>query len=403
MPLVTIARARRVVASALSASLVAFASGVSQGTVRVHADQPPAWGEHVTLRRVVQVGDGGGSPPFAVSSVERIATRPDGAFYAYDRTNTQIWKFDADGTLIGRLGRMGSDADDEYLKVGGLDVVGDTLVVLDPRRNRITLFGSHGGVSQVTNFKKALNWGYSFHMVDSARLAYLPIAAPVGPDGGDRFLFLRVRLDGSVVDTLDPGRFPKPTRGFALDTPEGDRGSFGTWGDAQIWPSGGLLVVPRNDAYAFELRGSGGTVIQVSKSYTPVTLTRDERAEWLAWSSYMASREHLSRPTPIPTRKPAFRDVETDRFGRVWVQLYARAERRRATPRSAGDRRPLLTWHERNVYDVFSPKGEYLARITLPTNSRLMAIGESRVWLITTNPSGPTTLGVYDIVRGERP
>ena len=51
----------------------------------------------------------------------------------------------------------------------------------------------------------------------------------------------------------------------------------------------------------------------------------------------------------------------------------------RVPPRPPGDRRPLLTWKERNTFDVFSSTGAYLGRVQLPAESILLAIRDNRL------------------------
>ena len=74
------------------------------------------------------------------------------------------------------------------------------------------------------------------------------------------------------------------------------------------------------------------------------------------------------------------------------------AEKRPIPPRKPGDQRPLLTWRERNTFDLFDgASGGYIGRIAFPYATEFMASRGDRVWLREEGESGEQLIGVYDL------
>jgi hypothetical protein len=144
---------------------------------------------------------------------------------------------------------------------------------------------------------------------------------------------------------------------------------------------------------------SRGAAYIVEREARALPLADAERAEWQAWARYMATRPgQPPRPeVEIPRTKPIIRELFADTEGRLWVNLYTRAARRTISPRPAGDARPLLTWREHNVYDVFDERGRYLGRVELPPASQLLAVSGNHLWLGVETEDGEPILSRYQL------
>jgi hypothetical protein len=135
-----------------------------------------------------------------------------------------------------------------------------------------------------------------------------------------------------------------------------------------------------------------------------VPLLAEERAEWesimddveRAVRSRPASPRVITTPfrrIPIPPVKPAMRSVEVDAAGRIWVNVYVQAEKRPESGGSSTSRK--LTWRERSVYDVFGGRGDYLGRIRLEPQSRLLGSAGSTLWVSTVNANDEPLVVAY--------
>lgn len=83
--------------------------------------------------------------------------------------------------------------------------------------------------------------------------------------------------------------------------------------------------------------------------------------------------------------------------------MHVGAEQRPIPPRPPGDLRPLLTWRERNTYDLFdSHTGAYIGRVAFPYATQLMATQGDRVWLAEEGASGEQRIGVYELRAASR-
>jgi streptogramin lyase len=173
---------------------------------------------------------------------------------------------------------------------------------------------------------------------------------------------------GEVLETL-----PVPSQGpgagsWVLSAPEGYMWPFIEKVSSDLSPEG-YLVTGSNQDYAFEFLHRDGTVLRVERGWEPVPLNREERSEWEQWGQYLADRRRPGAPeinSSIPGMKPAYRQLEVDADGRVWVDRYVEAVHRDRPPREAGDERPLLTWFEPRTFDVFEATGEFLGTVVLP-------------------------------------
>src|SRR5690606_13071445 len=100
-------------------------------------------------------------------------------------------------------------------------------------------------------------------------------------------------------------------------------------------------------------------------------------------------------PRPLPSRKPLVRNLLGDPAGRVWLEVYAKAEERAPTPRRPGDSRPQLTLRDATTYEVFAADGTYLGRIALPPESQVLGITPTRLWVFQRGPDDEERVAAY--------
>ncbi len=364
--------------------------------------------DSITAELAFRIGELDGAPEFAFGDVIAIAARHDGAFYVCDRNDTSIRLYDARGGFVRAIGRRGAGPA-EYSLCYFLSIVGDSVLwVGDLYNGRFVGFGLDGTDAGVVRGGEYSN--------------------PQRVDQQGRFWWMRIRVDRAVgadwqvhtitdrsltpIDSLRvPPRFfgssrPRP---FALSTSEGMYLSVPKDTLWSIAPDDALL---RAFPTEYRVRRTGGSrpPLEVGRAYTPVRHEPAEHAEWDAWRAYNDENSRAAnggRPVvhdPIPDTKPFLRALLGDDLGRIWVQVHVRAEKRDIPPRPAGNRRPLLTWRERNTFDLFDGgSGGFIGRVAFPYATELMTIRGDRVWLREEGESGEQLIGVYDLRPAARP
>lgn len=366
---------------------VAFAS--------IQSQQNP---KPLTLTAEVRIGQADGPPEYAFGRLGYMAVTSKGSFFLLDFSDTQIRRYDASGRFVGLVGRSGAGPG-EYRQVLGMAVLGDSiLLVYDPSNRRIAVFDTSGAFRRFIAVQRGTFFGLKVFFLDQAGMVYIRTAVLNAPREGSGIptQYLKMALDGTIRDSISlPSEGPNGP--FVLITSDGARWSFPNQNVFALLPTGDL-VTANTGTYRFDLRTHQLGSHTVERSFSPISITGEERAEWEAYARNIASRS--SPPSPvaeIPRVKPAFRDIFADPSGRIWVNVYTKAEKRNISPRPAGDKRPLLTMREVNVYDLFDLRGRYLGQLSLPPQSLIMAVSGDRVWVRTEAPGGEYILTRYRI------
>jgi hypothetical protein len=384
---------------ATSAVVPSTLAAMPQDTIHKRVDTATAaWGQNVPLVAELSIGQLKGPPEYVLGSVGMVAVRRSGAFVTFDARDSQIRRYDARGVFLGTAGRSGNGPG-EFEQVGGMAFHGDSLLVIfDPGNARISFFDLAGKFRRSTNLARAGFFLGRFNFqVDTAGLISLVVAVPGGPvEGpGSRAQWIRFRADGRMLDSiLIPSEGPQAPSTFAVSTSDGTLDPFFAAPFAALTPVGGL-VWGNSGTFRFAVKPPKGPVMVVERNWRPVPLEGKEFAEWTAFAEYFAARAPARHAFVLPKTKPAYRELRADNEGRIWVSVYARAEKRHVPPRPAGNSRPLLTWKQRTTFDVFSAIGQYLGRIQLPPESQLMAIRGSRIWVLGKGPSDEQRIVVY--------
>jgi 6-bladed beta-propeller len=382
------------------AAVAANAASPSDSRLTVGTDS-------ITAEAAFRIGELDGAPEFAFGDVIAIAARRDSAFYVCDRNDTSIRLYDARGGFVRAIGRKGAGPA-EYSLCHFLSIVGDSVLwVGDLYNGRFVGFGLDGTDAGVVRGGDYSN--------------------PQRVDQRGRFWWMRIRVDRAVgadwqvhtitdrsltpLDSLTvPPRYfgDRQTRPFAIGTTEGVYLSVPKDTLWSITPDDELL---RAFPTAYRVTRTGGSrpALEIVREAVPVRYEPAEHAEWQAYREYalVAHRAYnAGRPVtydPIPDTKPLLRAVLGDDLGRIWVQVHVRAEKRDIPPRPSGNRRPLLTWRERNTYDLFDGEsGGYIGRVAFPYATELMTIRGDRVWLREEGESGEQLIGVYDLRPASR-
>ena len=99
-----------------------------------------------------------------------------------------------------------------------------------------------------------------------------------------------------------------------------------------------LIICGFSESYEFQILDSEGkTIRKFSKDYAPIEISEEEK-----------EKRKLPQSSELPRYFPAFQDFSVDEEGRIFVQTYERQ-----------------IDENKFYYDIFDPKGRYLAKIPL--------------------------------------
>jgi len=89
-------------------------------------------------------------------------------------------------------------------------------------------------------------------------------------------------------------------------------------------------------------------------------------------------------PEVVPDELPALGPIRIDDIGRVWVQAF---------------RLGTATWQQEHAWHVLDPTGRPLARLVLPPETRLAAVHDDHVVLVSRDALEVQQIGVYAVNR----
>lgn len=327
--------------------------------------------------------------------------------------------YDSTGVFQWRAGGRGQGPG-EFVRIGGLSTIGDsTVIVWDLGLQRLTTLTDLGHVIQTSapDLGATINPYPTFMgALEGGRLVFcddVPLSALQNEPLGDRRDSIRfivtedlsggvraaLTVRGSEAYLWKHEHEAVNVGGWGTLSPIFGRSTFGTVG------SNGLIV-GFNDSLEIRRFDEDGT-LEIEATYPPWAdaVSRSdiaaERARLLeerpgrggvpAVILQGMSLSELSRPgvenaiemlTHRSTR-PAFSVMHSDMLGRVWVAEHA-------DPGSSGFRRWLV------LDDAFSP----LARVDIPADIEVLAIGRDRIAVLRTDELGIQTILAMIIETG---
>ena len=401
-------------AVAISALLTLARVPLAQQRQIVRSTQPPAWGGSLRLVEEVRLGSLDGAEEYVFGEVEGVAVGKGGMIYVADVQVPIVRSYDAQGRFVRNIGGKGAGPG-EYGAIGGMRTLPDgRLAIWDNRNQRISLYTSEGTFADSYRVVSGL-FASDIFQVDTAGRFYVRAMIGEHMQAGERQEgWIRVSAAGRVQDTIPVPVEPTRAASFVLSTPSGYDRPF-TRELVSTVSALGYLITGRNDAYAFDQRRPGGPVLRIERAYRALPVSRNERAEWEAWSGFF--RRRALNPPPgspavrpmtaavdytIPDTKPAYSDLRTDSQGRIWVRRYVAAVSHPGPERAPGDQRPRRVWREQPTFDVFEPAGRFLGTVTLPWTSAFYDAIDRRIWATVRGESDETYVVRYRIDAGER-
>lgn len=344
----------------------------SQDTLIVRGSNAPIWGSDVRLVEEVRIGALDGAPEYLFGYVVDMALGPDGSMFVVEGQGPIVRKYGPDGVYLHDIGRQG-EGPGEYKSRPQIAITSDgRLAMLDGGNRRVTFFDLDGNY--------LLDWpipgnlrttsGFTADTAGNLWVNTLTID-PKQPETDWPRPVVKLSPTGEILATLPVPSEGRKAGSWVLASPEGYMWPFLEIISSDLSPEG-YLVSGSNRTYSFDFLLPDGSVVRVARDWEPVRLAREERSQWQEWGQFLASLDRAGAPeidTDIPKFKPAYRQLEVDEDGRVWVDRYVEAIHADRPPREPGDERPLLTWREPRTFDVFEPTGEFLGTVVLPPDT----------------------------------
>lgn len=332
------------------------------GALCVLTALPAAWGHAqaapaapVQWRATEQwVVDGDGD---VFGMVRDLAVLRDGTVWVLDFKDQVIRRFSPAGAPLKPVGRRGAGPG-ELRNANGLLVHGDGSVwVNDPSNARLTVFNPDGSFAR-QHVLPIAGYGYRWGAWYAAASKEVMDATTLRVDTTFRRVWRRVDVKGTANGEVVPPDCASggaPYVGFKAETP--GRGNmysaypFTSGGGAA--PNGGdgmWCATPRSRRVALVRIGRNDTIASTTLDIPPIAVSKAERDEALVQvlariKDYATSDFDASK---VPQSKPGIVALHVDDDERLWVE-HARVFKGTST-----------------TFDVHSPRGVHLARVTVP-------------------------------------
>jgi hypothetical protein len=430
-----------------------------------------------TLVADLSIGSETAGPDYQFTQITSVLAAKDGSVWVLEddleHRVIQLRRYSATGAYLGTVGRRGEGPGEFITPTGIAQLPDGRVLVRDITGNKIDVYTAAGAPAATWTFGSTrLNWtvnGRDAIVADTAGIIYLPIliapdwanAPPVpgrsmGPaDRGERQALVRLRSDGTIIDTIPRPALPDVSlSGVVAVVPSagGTRGggappgvAAGAGGRRQgaanaVTISRGVPYSPRSDwywsplgyvvtvvtsRYAIDLlmpnagradapgagRSSvpprwreGDPVVSIRRDIPPVPVTEAERADQRRMlDDYVATLRGrggtlTDAAAEIPRVKPAMQGVAFGRDGRLWVAVRGPSERLapNATPAGRGAARGA-GWTEPAAVDVFEPNGTFVGRVTVPDGVTLRAMTGDVAWGVSTDADGVPTVKRFHV------
>lgn len=337
----------------------------------------------------------GNSPPH-IGSVGAAAITTDGGVLVYDRQRNELYAFNTVGGEPRLLAGPGDGPDE----LGALErlVVRPSghIHAFDRRHNRISIFGPDGVFQEVlsvspffgspgtsirhawlTRPDQVLRYGVVLQEETpaargsrSVRDRIVQVGSPDGADPG-----ASVRFAGEFVVRGQMGEIGSPFSNHPFVAVGDDRvvhGSGSTYdltvSDLDLRPS---IVIRWSDWQQV----SAASVVESVRGPMNASLS-DLRAVNPSAADQLL--EDVLNDGALPEMLPALGSVLIDDAGRIWVSRFELTRDLRISTTEGYE-----PWNQVDVWHVLGPDGLPMARVTLPPDSRLLAVRAGRLLVVT--------------------
>jgi hypothetical protein len=335
--------------------------------------------------------------PGALADVFDIEVGPGGEILAAQVRGASIAVFAENGDYRRSIGRRG-DGPGEFQILGRMGWSGDTLWVID--------FGKLHLFTRELEFVRTIVHPSVPPPAGVQRLIPGPVladgsvlAVPIFPDSGRLSPFLRISPTGVIQDTL----FHLPQRNTIVHLEVGGvrpANLLHPWIANPLWlpASDGRSVVivkrpiardgGRGTFELMRLNLAGDTLVKRAIAYQPIEIDDESRDRAYARLAVRAAQQ--TEATPARAEREIRQVIEPARHHAPVSELVVGRDS------TIWLRREDLG-RETASWDIFDFGGSLLARLTLPSDFRVLRAQRSRVWGVETDSLDVQYIRVYDI------
>lgn len=277
-----------------------------------------------SLKEIATIRSGDDDP---FMNLRSLALDGDGNVYVLDLGARKIRVFDSTGVPLRTIGREGRGPA-EFLSPYSLAWTGDTLVVFDPGNGRLELV-TRDGQHAATWPGSRITGGPQVRLWQAGPSRFFQNGFRGGADGALQMLYVTGGPDGGSDTLIIP---PATDAGKdALLQCDGENGSIYFFDVPHashrlnaVSPDG-RVVAAHTGEYRFTWFAPDGTPQNImAYGATPIPISEaawdSARAEYAAWRNGLPPAECDHTGLPRPPAEPAFRSVEFDDQGRMWVE-----------------------------------------------------------------------------------
>lgn len=343
----------------------------------------------LTIHEEVRVGLPTPELPEGLGRVISAATTDEGDLWVYDRLAQAVIRFNAEGSVLGPVGREGAGPGEFRGNVFlAWHPPRRQVVALDARNARLTWFSADGHLVETWPAPPRTEAG-GLEVDDGGRVWVrvgmpLPEGGPPGPLSELPRAWAGFSDQGHPADTV-----PIPAPDLVIDAyflVHSPGGPVVPWPEETMatLDHAGRLVFGRNTEYTLHRRDATGAELD------PLTL------EWPRSPVPAAEAEQMRRINPtegaIPDRKPVFHHLLRDADGRIWVRIHVDAIERPPPP--PGTQPPSVHLLEPLVYHRWDQEGRLEGEIRFPAVGRWLHATGDKAWVLETS-----ALGEQEVVR----
>ena len=318
----------------------------------------------------------------------------DGSLWVFDSPGNRIFRFDAQGKLLGRIGRQGGGPG-EFNSNNGMVATRDSgLAQWDARNGRISFFDREGAFLDSWVIPTGFNTSNGLISDHSGRL-YLrrPVTPPREGEILGRMGLVSLKGNGAFGDSLIPPDIMmagqevylaerKVGDGWNRSSMSAQYAPQGYWS----WhPEGGFVAGHGGDYAIVVAELSGRKPVIIRRHLPAVGVTGEEREQEKAriiWSLRQTDPGWSWKGPELPSVKAPLLGITATRDGRIWARVAAPSEpipeAELLIPRDSTQ--PVVRFRTPVVYEVFSSGGVFLGRVEFPARARLIEADGDFVW-----------------------
>jgi hypothetical protein len=319
------------------------------------------------------------------TNIVGAAVDRDSALYIMEASRNEILVFDSAGHFMRKIGERG-ESPGQFLSLGSIGIIGDTVWVSDPRQGRVTLFSRAGKVLRTFDNSEELpgvgagRYSLLGILPDGSRLVGAG-SATMAPGEEDRSIPLMRITPAGKVDTLFdlpiPGTFSIVSGGntrFVM-RPFDERPAIGVRHDGMAWVEVTRAAGKSGPAFATVTRFSveNGKEWSTKVPLTPVPISRGV-TDSIVNSAPVSEdkRDAFRKWLNVPKRMPLVISAMLSGDGTIWLQESAQSDSSR--------------WVRLDA------KGAPNGQLVLPNDALILFAAQSRMWIMRKSEMMTTVL-----------